>query len=85
MVSIDNARYRKVLGHELRQARPERGWTRDQLRSRMGGVLSLQTLAICETTGSGHGARGTGAPALRRPGATGRARITGSVVWCRCD
>ncbi|WP_103341136.1 helix-turn-helix domain-containing protein [Amycolatopsis sp. CA-126428] len=48
MVSIDNVRYRRVLGDELRQARAERGWTREELRSRMGGGLSLQTLATYE-------------------------------------
>lgn len=48
MVSIDNIRYRRVLGDELRQARVERGWTRGELRSRMGGDLSLQTLATYE-------------------------------------
>ena len=48
MVGIDNVRYRRVLGDELRHARVERGWTREELRSRMGGGLSLQTLATYE-------------------------------------
>ena len=48
MVRIDNTRYRQVLGDELRQARAQRGWTREELRSRMGDGLSLQTLATYE-------------------------------------
>ncbi len=48
MTNIDNGRYRQVLGDELRRARVARGWTREELRSRMGGALSLQTLATYE-------------------------------------
>ncbi|WP_410595562.1 helix-turn-helix domain-containing protein [Amycolatopsis sp. lyj-23] len=48
MANIDNALYRRILGDEIRRTRRRPGWTREELRARMGGTLSLQTLATYE-------------------------------------
>lgn len=45
---LDTSAYARILGDELRRLRQQRGWTRRDLRKRVPGDLSLQTLATYE-------------------------------------
>ncbi|WP_370973494.1 helix-turn-helix domain-containing protein [Amycolatopsis sp. cg9] len=49
---LDEDRYQKILGDELRRLRRKRGWTRKHLRQRLTSDISLQTLSTYE-----HGTR----------------------------
>jgi transcriptional regulator with XRE-family HTH domain len=47
-VHIDNDRYQRILGEELRKLRRRRGWTRKDLNEHLQSDISLQTLATYE-------------------------------------
>src|SRR5690242_14663835 len=47
-IDIHGRKFLRALGHELREARQQRGWSRRELLRRLGHSISLQTLASWE-------------------------------------
>ncbi|MGH3433577.1 MAG: helix-turn-helix domain-containing protein [Thermocrispum sp.] len=47
-MQVDGEVYQQALGHQLRQLRKRRGWTRKQLNQQLHADISLQTLATYE-------------------------------------